>query len=90
MQEVPLLVTATNNRIKGGGAGTLYIWYSSINMDPGLGITANVMSSIFIHRHLYSLYVLYAIMTFCTMYLSKRYNSTVVGRQQHNFSLTPQ
>jgi hypothetical protein len=63
MQEVPLLVTATNNRIKDGAAGTLYLCYSPINLDPGLGITANVMSSTFIPRHLYSLYVLYAIMT---------------------------
>jgi hypothetical protein len=78
MQEVILLFTETNNRIKGGGAGTLYLWYSTINLDPGLGITANVMSSTFIHRHLYSLYVLYAIMTFCTVYLSKRCSSTVV------------
>jgi hypothetical protein len=78
MQEVPLLVTATNNRIKGGGAGMLYPWYSPINLDTGLGITANVTSSTFIHRHLYSVYVFYAIMTFCTVYLSKRYSSTVV------------
>jgi hypothetical protein len=90
MQVVPLLVTATNNRIKDGGAGTLYLWYSLINVDPGLGITGNVTSSTFIHRHLYSLYVLYAIITFCTVYLSKRYSSTVVLWQQNNFSLTPQ
>jgi hypothetical protein len=63
---------------KCGDAGTLYLWYSPINMDPGLGMTANVMSSTFVHKHLYSLYVVYAIMTFCTVYLSKRYSSTVV------------
>jgi hypothetical protein len=78
MQEVPLLVTATNNRIKDEAAGTLYLCYSPINLDPGLGITANVTSSTFIPRHLYSLYVLYTIMTFCTVYLSKRYSSNVV------------
>jgi hypothetical protein len=38
---------------------------------------------------LYSLYVVYAIMTFCTVYLSKRYSSTVVW-WQNNFSLTLQ
>lgn len=68
MQVVPL-VTATNNRIKGGGEGTLYLWYSPINLDPGLGITDNVTSSTFTHRHLYRLYVIYAIMTLCTVYL---------------------